>query len=125
MFQLTQEEYDRLRSQNVTLKWGRHVKYLLHAFTDHIILMLSSVLRSERADKVNMFIIDTFVKIREIMFLHKDVIRQLEQVQNKLTTIDSQIMVILEYLKHLEQTKQEELDQQNRKRIGYKRKDEQ
>jgi hypothetical protein len=125
MFQLTQEEYDRLRSQNVTLKRGRHVKYLPYAFTEHGILMLSSVLRSERADKVNMFIIDTFVKIREIMFMHKDVIRQLEQVQNKLTAHDSQIMVILEYLKHLEQTKQEELDQQNRKRVGYKRKDEQ
>ncbi len=75
MFQLTQEESDRLRSQNVTLKRGRHVKYLPHAFTENVILMLSSVLRSERADKVNMFIIDTFVKIREIMFLHKDVIR--------------------------------------------------
>lgn len=35
MFQLIQEEYDRLRSQNVTLKRGRHVKYLPYAFTDH------------------------------------------------------------------------------------------
>ena len=56
MFQLTREEYERLRSQNVTLKRGQHVKYMPYAFTEHGILMLSSVLKSERADKVNMFI---------------------------------------------------------------------
>lgn len=125
MFQLTQEEHDRLRSQNVTLKRGHHVKYLPYAFTDHGILMLSSVLRSERADKVNMFIIDTFVKIREIMFMHKDVIHKLEQVQHKLTEHDSQITVILEYLKQLEKAKKHTLDPCKRERIGYKRKDEQ
>jgi hypothetical protein len=47
MFQLTKDEYDRLRSQNVTLKRGQHAKYLPFAFTEHGILMLSSVLNSE------------------------------------------------------------------------------
>ena len=75
MFQLTKDEYDRLRSQNVTLKRGQHVKYLPYAFTEHGILMLSSVLNSERADKVNMIIIDTVVKLRDLMFLHKDVVQ--------------------------------------------------
>ena len=51
MFQLTREEYLRLRSQNVTLKRGQHVKYLPYAFTEHGILMLASVFNSERADK--------------------------------------------------------------------------
>lgn len=120
MFQLTKDEYDRLRSQNVTLKRGQHVKYLPYAFTEHGILMLASVLNSERADKVNMLIIDTFVKIRELMFMHKDVIHQLEQVQNKLTEHDNQILVIFEYLKQLEAIKQQELEQKNRKRIGFK-----
>jgi len=120
MFQLTKDEYDRLRSQNVTLKRGQHVKYLPYAFTEHGILMLSSVLNSERADKVNMLIIDTFVKLRELMFMHKDVIHQLEQVQNKLTEHDNQIMVIFEYLKQFEAVKQQELEQKNRKTIGFK-----
>jgi len=120
MFQLTKDEYDRLRSQNVTLKRGQHVKYLPYAFTEHGILMLSSVLNSERADKVNMIIIDTVVKLRDLMFLHKDVVQQLEQVQNKLTEHDNQIMVIFEYLKQLEVTKHQELEQKNRKRIGFK-----
>ena len=124
MFQLTKDEYDRLRSQNVTLKRGQHSKYLPYAFTEHGILMLSSVLNSERADKVNMLIIDTFVKLRELMFMHKDVIYQLEQVQNKLTEHDGQIMVIFEYLKQLEKTKQEDLVLKPRKKIGFKRNNE-
>ena len=67
-----------------------------------------------------MLIIDTFVKLRELMFVNKDVIRQLEQVQNKLTEHDNQLLIIFEYLKQLEKSKQEELDQKNRPRIGYK-----
>jgi hypothetical protein len=68
MFQLTKDEYDRIRSQNVILKRGHHVKYLPLAFTEHGILMLSSVLNSERAEKVSMLIIDTFVRLREILW---------------------------------------------------------
>ena len=120
MFQLTKDESNRLRSQNVTLKRGQHAKYLPYAFTEHGILMLSSVLNSERADKVNMLIIDTFVKLRELMFIHKDVTHQLEQVQNKLAEHDNQITVIFEYLKQLEAPKQQELEQKNRKLIGFK-----
>ena len=47
MFQLSRDEYERLRSQIVTLKRGQHIKYLPYAFTEHGILMLSSVLKSE------------------------------------------------------------------------------
>jgi hypothetical protein len=120
MFQLTKDEYDRLRSQIVTLKRGQHIKYLPYAFTEHGLLMLSSVLNSERADKVNILIIDTFVKLRELMFINKDVIHQLEQVQNKISEHDNQMMLIFEYLKQLEAVKQQDLDQKNRKPIGFK-----
>lgn len=120
MFQLAKDEYDRLRSQNVTLKRGQHVKYLPYAFTEHGILMLSSVLNSERADKVNMLIIDTFVKLREILFLHKDVVYQLEKVQRKLEEHDNQLLIVFEYLKQFEQAKQQEAEQKNRPRIGFK-----
>jgi hypothetical protein len=120
MFQLTQQEYKLLRSQNVILKRGRHIKYLPNAFTEHGILMLSSVLHSDRADKVNMLIIDTFVKIRELMFMNKDVVFQLEQVQKKISEHDKQIMIVFEYLKQFEEVKHQELEQKNRKRIGFK-----
>jgi hypothetical protein len=120
MFQLTKDEYDRLRSQNVTLKRGQHVKYLPYAFTEHGILMLSSVLNSERADKVNILIIDTFIKLREILFQHKDVIHQLEKVQHKLEEHDNQLLIVFEYLKQFQQAKQQESEQKSRIRIGFK-----
>jgi len=120
MFQLTQNEYDRLRSQNVILNRGQRLKYMPYAFTEHGLLMLSSVLKSPRAEKVNILIIDTFVKIRELVFLNKDVIHQLEQVQNQLTRHDSQIKIILEYLKQIEKVKEAELEQKKRPSIGFK-----
>jgi len=96
MFQLTKDEYVRLRSQNVTLKRGQHAKYLPYAFTEYGILMLSSVLNSERADKVNMIIIETFIKLREVLFMHKDIMHQLENAR------------------------QQESEHKNRRRIGFK-----
>jgi ORF6N domain. len=120
MFQLTEDEYYRLRSQNVTLKRGQHVKYLPFAFTEHGILMLSSVLNSERAEKVSLLIVDTFVRLREILSIHKDMSHQLEKIQTKLDEHDNQISIIFEYLKELEQTKQEETELKQRKRIGFK-----
>ncbi len=119
MFQLTKEEYDRLRSQNVTLKRGQHSKYLPY-FTEHGVLMLSSVLNSERAEKVNVLIIDTFIRLREALLLYKDTTHQIEDIMNKLDEHDNKILVIFEYLKKLEQSKQDETDFNKRKRIGFK-----
>lgn len=120
MFQLTREEYSRIRSQNVTLKRGQHAKYLPYAFTEHGILMLSSVLNSERADKVSMIIVETFIRLREIIFLNKDVLNQLEKVQSKLSEHDNQLMAIFEYIRQIEQLKQTETDFKNRRRIGFR-----
>ena len=120
MFQLTKDEYDRLRSQNVILKRGQHLKYLPFAFTEHGILMLSSILNSERAEKVNILIIDTFVRLREILSVHKDIVHQLENVQTKIDEHDNQINIIFEYLKQFEQAKTEETNFSKRKRIGFK-----
>lgn len=119
MFQLTREEYYRLRSQNVTLKRGQHPKYLPYAFTEHGILMLSSVLNSERADKVSMIIVETFIKLREILYLHKEIMHQIENVQSKIADHDDKLLLIFEYLRQLEQIKQDGTDFRNRRRIGF------
>jgi len=119
-FASSDDEYYRLRSQNVTLKRGQHTKYMPFAFTDHGILMLSSVLNSERAEKVSLLIIDTFVRLREILFIRKDMSYQLEKIQTKIDEHDNQIDIIFKYLKELEQSNQEEIDFKKRKRIGFK-----
>ncbi len=78
MFQLTAKEASSLRSQPVTLDEngeagrGRHRKYAPYVFTEHGIAMLSSVLRSKRAVKMNIQIIRAFIRIREITAHHKD-----------------------------------------------------
>ena len=85
MFLLNDEEEEALRSQFVTLKKGRgqHRKYPTSVFTEQGVAMLSSVLNSERAVQVNIAIIRTFVKLREMMTSHKDLARKLKELEKK------------------------------------------
>lgn len=106
MFQLTAKEYDSLRSQIATLKRGNHAKYLPYAFTEHGILMLSSVLRSERADKVNMLIVDTFIKLNEMLLSHKDILLKLEEMEKRIAGQDEKLLIIFSYLKELIQERE-------------------
>jgi hypothetical protein len=79
MFQLTEEEAIRLRSQIVTLKTrrGQHRKYLPYAFTEQGVAMLSSVLRSTRAVQVAIEIMRTFVRLRRMVASNAELARRL------------------------------------------------
>lgn len=99
MFKLTIEEYKSLRSHFATLKKGQHSKYPPYAFTEHGILMLSSVLKSERAEKVNILIIDTFVELNEMLLTHKDMLIEIEEIRKKVSGQDQKIELIFNYLK--------------------------
>src|SRR5581483_2098346 len=68
MFRLTSEEWAALRSQIATLKTGRgqHSKYPPLVFTEHGVVMLSSVLNSARAVQMGLLVVDAFVRLREI-----------------------------------------------------------
>ena len=120
LFQLNKEEFNNLKSQFATSSWGGRRTPPL-AFTDYGVLMLSSVLYSDRAIKVNIQIIRIFTKMREMLLAHKDVVSQLEHMQNKLAKHDNNILLIFEYIKQLEQEKQYNIEQQDRKKIGFKR----
>ena len=100
MFQLTKEEYDILRSQFATLEKGRgrHRKYLPFAFTEQGVAMLSSVLNTERAILVNVEIMRTFVRLRDILATHKDLARKLEELEKK---YDEQFAVVFEAIREL------------------------
>jgi hypothetical protein len=98
MFQLTTEETKSLRSQSVTLKRGQHLKYLPYAFTEHGILMLSSVLNSGRAIQVNIQIMRTFTKLREILATHAKLRHKIEEMEKK---YDYQFKVVFETIKQL------------------------
>ena len=79
-FQLTPAEFDALMSQIAISKTGRGGRRKLPwVFTEHGVLMLSSVLRSERATQVNISIMRTFVRLREMLATHKDIARKIEE----------------------------------------------
>ena len=77
--------------------------------------MLSSVLNSKRAIEVNIRIIRIFTKMREVLFLHKDILLELSQLERSVNSHDKDIHVIFEALKQLLNPKQPP-----RKRIGFK-----
>ena len=88
MFELTNEELKNWRCQFGTsnsIKMG--MRYRPIAFTEHGILMLSSVLNSNRAIKVNIQIMRAFVRIREYLATHKDVLKKLEEHDRQIKTI--------------------------------------
>jgi hypothetical protein len=120
MFQLTNQEFTILRSQTVTSSWGGQ-RYLPYAFTEHGVLQLTSVLKSIRARKMSVRIIEVFVKMREMLATHKEILHKLEQIEKKDIEQDQKIMLIFEYLKQLEQIKHQELERKPTVVKGYKK----
>ena len=121
MFIITFEEIKILRSQIASSSWGgsRH-DYMV--FTEQGVAMLSSVLNSERAISVNIQIIRVFTRMRKMLESHKDILKKLEMLEKKDIELDEKVMLIFEYFKQLEQSKQEENNFRQRKRIGFKTK---
>jgi phage regulator Rha-like protein len=111
MFELTKDEYQVLRSQIATLKKGQHSKYAPFAFTEHGVLMLSSVLNSERAIQVNIQIVRTFTKLREALLDNKDLRKELEELR-QLT--EERFQIVFETLDQLLT-----IESKPKKKIGY------
>jgi ORF6N domain len=101
MFELTESEYGILRSQFGTLKRGAHSKYLPMAFTEQGVAMLSSVLNSPTAIKVNIQIIRVFTKIREVLTDTLSLKLEIEEIKKKLTNHSKNIELVFNYLDEL------------------------
>ncbi len=119
-----EEESDSMVSQNAIPSKQHLGGHLPYVFTEHGVLMLANVLKSERAMKMSIRIIEVFVKIREILLTNKDILLKLEKIEQTLSGHDNKILLIFEYLKQLEKNKQQQEDQANRRLIGFKREDE-
>jgi len=125
MFQMSLEEFTNWKSQIVISnkeKMGLRKQPLV--FTEQGVAMLSSVLNSETAITVNIQIIRVFTKMREMLETHKEILNKLNELERKGIEHDDKIMLIFEYIKQFEEIKQQELGQQNRKRIGFKQQEE-
>jgi len=118
MFELTKQEQAALKEQNKALEQSGHATYAPFAFSEHGVLMLSSVLNSERAINVNIQIMRIYTKLKEMLSTHKDILLKLEQLEKKITGHDEDIKLIFSALKQLVQQPNPQ-----RKRIGFKAKD--
>ena len=99
MFQLTKEEMEIWRSQFVTSKSERMgIRYVSYVFTEQGVAMLSSILKSERAIMVNIQIIRTFTKLREVMREHDSLRRQLEILEKR---FDEQFKIVFDALRRI------------------------
>ncbi len=98
MFQLSKEEFDDLRSHNVTSSsWGGR-RYPPYAFTEQGVAMLSSVLSSDRAVQVNVEIMRAFVRLRQILASHEELRKKLDALEKK---YDVQFKAVFEAIRQL------------------------
>ncbi len=98
MFQLNDEEFNILISQNATSSWGGTRKAPL-AFTEQGVAMLSGILSSDRAIAVNIQIMRIYTRMREVMLTHKDILMKVEQLEKRVGKQDEKIQMIFDYLK--------------------------
>lgn len=117
MFQLNQIEFQNLKSQIATSSWGGSRK-LPFAFTEHGVLMLSSVLNSDKAIQTNIQIMRIFTKVRQMLLDTTDLKIDIMQIQKKLENHDKNIELVFSYLDELTDKKENE---KPRTKIGYKK----
>lgn len=116
MFELSKEEFERLRSQFVTSKRGG-MRYQPFAFTEQGVSMLASVLRSHIAIQVSIAIIRAFVLMRQHLTDFKELKESISAIENDMSIKFKDIYQVLDYLL---KEKERELLQKDRKMIGYK-----
>ncbi|WP_298117775.1 ORF6N domain-containing protein [Flavobacterium sp.] len=119
MFELTKDEFANWRSQFATSNSDKMgLRYVPMAFTEHGVLMLSSVLNSDKAIQTNIQIMRIFTKVRQMLLDTTDLKIDIMQIQKKLENHDKNIELVFSYLDELTEKKE---DEKPRTKIGYKK----
>jgi hypothetical protein len=117
LFQLTKAEVDSLRFQFGTSKIGRGGnRYLSYAFTEQGVAMLSSILHSDRAVAVNIAIMRTFVRLRQLLASNKELAEKVGEMEKK---YDKQFKIVFDVLKQLMGPPSPEEDESDKNPIGF------
>lgn len=98
MFQLTLAEFNDLKSQIVTSSWGGMRRALPYAFTEQGIAMLSGVLKSPRAIRVNIEIMRAFIKLRQMLVSNTELARKVDELERK---YDHQFKIVFDAIRQL------------------------
>jgi hypothetical protein len=119
MFEMTKVEFEDWRSRFASSKSDRvGLRYAPFCFTEQGLTMLSCVLNSEHAIKINILVVRTFTKMREMLLTHKDLLLKMEELEKKVSNQDDKVVQIFDYLKRFIQ------DQKTpRTEVGYKKKE--
>lgn len=117
MFQIAEHEWEALRSHFVISKPGRGGRqYLPNVFTEHGVLMLSSVLNNPIAIQVNIQLVRVFTRLRQVIADNHELKLEIEEIKNKLSNQGKDITLVFNYLDELIERKEKP---ETRKRIGY------
>ena len=102
MFQMNPEEQASLRSQSATSNQGRGGRrYAPYAFTEHGAIMAATVLNSERAVEMSVFVVRAFVRLREMLAANEQLAAKLDELELRLDTHDASIQDLLEAIREL------------------------
>jgi ORF6N domain-containing protein len=115
-FQLSKEQWENLRSQIVISSWGGG-RYLPYAYTEHGVTMLASVLRSERAIKMNIAIVRAFIALRKISMHYNELAEKIKELEIR---YNKQFSDVYDVLVAMQEDKKQLDDFANRERIGFK-----
>ena len=101
MFRLTLGEKNEPVTNCHRFETLKHSTFFPFAFTEHGVAMLSSVLKSERAVKISIHIIDAFIRLREFIVTHKELTYKLKELEQKIGKHDKEIKSIVEVIQQL------------------------
>jgi len=107
MFQLSQEEFESLKSHFAISKMGRGGRRKLpYVFTEHGAIMAASVLNTPRAVEMSVYVVRAFVRLRAVLATHKELSAKVTELEKRLTVHDEHIQTIIEAIKRLMTTTQ-------------------
>ena len=115
MFQLTEKEKEKVVAICDHLQNLKYSPYLPFAFPEHGSVMLANILNSDRAIQASIRIVEIYIKMRELVLSHKDILLKLEQMEKRVGKQDENITMVLQYLK-----KFIDIQEKPRKAIGFK-----
>lgn len=101
LFQLTKEEKMELVANCDQFKMLKHTNALPSAFTEHGAIMAATILNSENAIEMSLFVVRAFVKMREILILNKEISKKINELERRVDSNDSQIQTLFQAIQQL------------------------
>lgn len=121
MFRLSKKEWLSMRSQNATASQvKRNINVTPYAFTEYGVAMVATILKSERAVKMSVAIVKTFIQLRKQLLDYNSLAKQIKELKHHLDGHDAQLNQIYDAIENLLDEKAEQKTWENRIRIGFK-----